>query len=643
MKAGLEILLEKGVKEHSFVGVKQDGKVFDLHTPVDENKELHFISYDSPEGLDIMRHTLAHVLAQSVKRLFPETLLSVGPTTDVGFFYDFYRPQGFSDEDIRMIEQEMNKIKSEDLKVERFVMKRGDAIRFYEERGERFKVEILKDIEDDYVSFYRQGEFVDLCRGPHLTSTGKVGYFKIVGVSAVHFKGDEKNPMLSRIHGVAFATESDLRRYFEIQEELKRRDHRRLGRELELFLVDEENIGTGLIIWLPKGAKVRRIIEDFWLKIHEQNGYMISYTPHIANEKLWEISGHLELYKKYMFPRMSFESEEERDELSDDFERKVVHQERISYRLKPMNCPFHISIFKSKTRSYRDLPMRICEFGTVYRYERSGVIHGLMRARGFTQDDAHIFLKLDQLEDEVLSVLEIMRRFLTVFGFKEFLVFLSTRPDKRAGTDEEWDFAENSLKKALEKSGLQYSVDPGEGVFYGPKIDVKIKDAFGRIWQCSTVQLDFNLPRRFSAFYVDSDNSRKTVYIIHRAILGSFERFFGILIEHTGGNFPYYFAPVQCAVISVKDTANDYAEFVSSLLKKMGLRVELDTETGQRLSKRIRDHEVSKVPFMIVLGEKEKKERIITIREKGKDEIKKLSLEEGVNYLVKLCTEVLGG
>ncbi|MCS7214309.1 MAG: threonine--tRNA ligase [Candidatus Calescibacterium sp.] len=641
MKTGLEILKERNINDPSIAGIKQRGKVYDLHTQIDENEQFEFIKYSSPDGLDIMRHTSAHVLAQAVKRLFPETLLSVGPTTEVGFFYDFYRPEGFTEEDLKKIDQEMQKIKKENLIIQKFVMKREDAIRFYEERGEKFKVEILKDIKDEYVSFYKQGEFVDLCRGPHLISTGNVGAVKLIGLSAVHFKGNENFPMLTRIYGVAFATEQDLENYFKMQEELKKRDHRKLGRELDLFLIDEENIGAGLVVWLQKGAKVRRLIEDLWLKIHEQNGYQLVYTPHVANEKLWKISGHLELYSKFMFPSMSFDTKEQEEE-KDDFERKVGYQEKISYRLKPMNCPFHITIFKSKTRSYRDLPMRLCEFGTVYRYEKSGVLHGLLRVRGFTQDDAHIFLKLDQLEDEVISVIDIMKRFLSVFGFKDFFVFLSTRPEKRVGTDDEWDFAENALRKALDKSGFQYSIDPGEGVFYGPKIDVKIKDVLGRVWQCSTIQLDFNLPRKFSAFYVDSDNTRKQVYIIHRAILGSFERFFGILIEHTAGNLPHYFAPTQCVVISVKDTVNDYAEFIYDLLSKSGLRVELDLNTGQRLSKRIRDCEIRKIPFMIVLGEKEKNEKVITIREKGKDDIKKLSIQEGINYLLELCTRVSG-
>lgn len=636
MKTGFELLGEIAERDQ-IVGIKQGGKVYDLHTPIDETKPFDFINLKSPEGLDIMRHTSAHILAQSVKRLFPETLLSVGPTTDVGFFYDFYRPQGFTEEDLEKIEQEMQKVKKEDLKLRRFVMKREDAIRLYEEKGEIFKVEILKEIKDEYVSFYQQGEFFDLCRGPHLASTKLVGAVKLVGISAAHFKGSEDYPKLTRIYGVAFATEKDLENYFKTQEELKKRDHRKIGRELELFLIDEENIGAGLILWLPKGAKVRRLIEDFWLKIHEENGYQLVYTPHVANEKLWKISGHLELYSKFMFPAMSFE-----DDSEENFEKTVGYQEKTSYRLKPMNCPFHISIFKSKTRSYRELPLRISEFGTVYRYEKSGVLHGLLRVRGFTQDDAHIFLKLDQLEDEVSSVIEIVRKFLSAFGFNDFSVFLSTRPEKRAGTDEEWDFAENSLRKSLEKSKLEYSLDPGEGVFYGPKIDIKIKDVLGRVWQCSTIQLDFNLPRKFSALYVDADNMRKPVYIIHRAILGSFERFFGILIENTAGNFPYYFAPIQCAIVAVKDDSVDYSQFVYELMKMSGLRVELDIDTGQRLSKRIRDWEMKKVPFMIVLGEKEKKEKTITIREKGKDELKKISIEEGITYLLKLCKRTFG-
>ncbi len=644
-----EFLEQKGLMKEGVIGVRIKGRVFDLQTPIPyslleelKDDDVKPITFDTPEGVDIMRHSCAHALAQAVKRLFPETKLSVGPTTEVGFFYDFFRPQGFREEDLKKIEEEMKKIKSEDLEIKRFELSRDEAISMYREKGEDLKVEILRDIGDDFVSFYEQGEFSDLCRGPHVPRTSMIGEFKLVSMSAVHFRGDENAPMLTRIYGVAFPTKKELDEYFRNLEEAKKRDHRKLGRELELFLIDEDRIGPGLILWLPKGAKVRRIIEDFWLEIHEKRGYNLVYTPHIAKINLWKVSGHLELYRDFMFPAMRWDSEgngkdsDERKKLDSDFERKIGYTERTPYQLKPMNCPFHITIFKSKTRSYRELPFRLCEFGTVYRYERSGVLHGLMRVRGFTQDDAHIFLKLEQIEDEVSDVLEIVREFLSTFGFSEYMVYLSTRPEERAGSDEEWDFAEDALRKALERNRMKFEIDPGEGVFYGPKIDIKIKDVLGRIWQCSTVQLDFNLPKRFGAVYVDSDGRTKPVYIIHRAIFGSFERFFGILIEHTAGNFSPWLAPTQCAVISVKEKNNEYAELVWRTLSDMGMRCELDTSTGQRLSKRIRDWEVRKVPFMIVLGEKEEKEKKITIREKG-GKIKTIPFDEGIKYLLERC------
>ncbi len=641
---GKDILEKLGLSGEGIIGVKIRGKVFDLHTPISaeflndlSSGSVKPITIDSPEGLDIMRHSCAHALAQAVKRLFPETKLSVGPTTENGFFYDFYRPNGFTEEDLKKIEEEMKKIKQEGLKIRRFEMKKENAIKMYQEKGEIFKVEILKGIPEDTVSFYEQGEFSDLCRGPHVPSTDMIGAFKLVSISAVHFKGDESYPMLTRIYGVAFPKEEDLKRYFEHLEEIKRRDHRKLGRELELFLIDEDEIGPGLVIWLPKGAKIRRLIEDEWLKIHEKKGYKLVYTPHIAKVNLWKTSGHLDYYRKFMFPQMEWKEEnKEKKKDSQDFERDIGYYEKVPYQLKPMNCPFHIQIFKSKTRSYRDLPLRLCEFGTVYRYERSGVLHGLLRVRGFTQDDAHIFLKLEQIEDEVVEILDIMKYFLSLFGFTDYMVFLSTRPEERAGTDEEWDFAESALKKAIERSKMKYEIDPGEGVFYGPKIDVKIKDVLGRVWQCSTIQLDFNLPKKFSAFYIDSNNRPQNVYIIHRAILGSIERFFGILIEHTAGNFPPWLAPTQCAIISVKDTSNSYAEFIKNLLEEYNLRCELDLSTGERLAKRVRDWEMLKVPFMIILGEKERDEKKITIREKG-GLIKTFSIEEGINYILGRC------
>ncbi len=650
-------------KDDKIVGFKVVDKslVFDLHTPLSAELvdgirsgriEVKPVSIFSDEGVDIMRHSCAHALAQAVKRLFPDTKLSVGPTTEVGFFYDFYRQGGFTEEDLKKIEDEMRKIKGEALMIERYEMRREEAIKMYMEMGEDFKVKILEDIDDEVVSFYRQGEFFDLCRGPHVISTDMLGEFKLTSISAVHFRGDENAPMLTRIYGVAFPTKQQLDQYFRRIEELKKRDHRKLGRELELFLIDEDNIGPGLVIWLPKGARVRRIIEDFLLEIHEKRGYKLVNTPHIAKLNLWKTSGHLDMYGQFMFPSMDLGDKTGfgvvigtdrggnvegvmKRRISESFESDIGYSEGMSYQLKPMNCPFHIAIFKSKTRSYRELPLKFFEFGTVYRYERSGVLHGLLRVRGFTQDDAHIFLRLEDIEDEVSDVLDIVKYVLSSFGFSEYFVYLSTRPSKRVGTDDEWDFAESALR-ALRRNKINFELDPGEGVFYGPKIDVKVKDTLGRVWQCSTIQLDFNLPRRFSAFYVDAENRFRPVYIIHRAILGSFERFFAVLIEHLAGNFPPWLSPVQCVLIPVTDSSQDYALFVLSILDNLGIRCEFDSLTGQRLSKRIRNWEVRKVPFMLVLGDKEKNEKSITIREKGKG-IKTLSFDDGINYLIELC------
>ena len=623
-----EILAEKKLLSDVVVGAKIGGIIYDLHTEyeaIPKDDEIKVIDLSSDDGLEIMRHSCAHVMAQAVKELFPDALLSIGPTTENGFFYDFFRPESFSEEDIKKIEERMEKIIEKNLEFKRTVVSKSEAEEIFKNKKEELKLEILKDIVSETVSIYKQGDFIDLCRGPHLPSTGYIRSFKITSVSAVHFKGDQNRIMLSRIQGVAFASEDDLKKYFELLEEIKKRDHRTLGRELELFLVDDY-VGPGLILWLPKGARVRKIVEDLWLKLHEKYGYKLVYSPHIARAKLWDISGHRDLYKDFMYPIMKFEEEYDREYSDFLFD---------SYQLKPMNCPFHITIFLSKTRSYKDLPMKLCEFGTVYRYEKSGVLHGLLRVRGFTQDDAHIFLRMEQIEEEVGNVLELVVKMLNIFGFSEYQVFLSTRPSKRAGTDDEWDYAENSLSSALKGSGLSFSIDPGEGVFYGPKIDLKVKDSIGRMWQCSTVQLDFNLPKKFNLTYVGQDNRPHRVYMIHRAIFGSMERFFGILLEHYSGNLLAWLAPVQCVVIDIQ--RSDWADLVWKTLYQNGIRAEYDSDTESRLSKRIRYWEVKKVPYIIVVGKREEQTKTISIRKKGGD-IKTMDLLEGLSFLKSVCS-----
>lgn len=608
-----KLLKGKRLLGDEIVGAKIGGKVYDLMTEAPADiEELIPLPLNSPEGLDMMRHTCAHVMAQAVQEILPGTLLSIGPTTENGFFYDFYRPEGISEELIPKIEDRMREIIRNQLPIKRTVMRKEEAIKFFHERGERLKVEILGGLEDDIVTIYSQGDFVDLCRGPHLPSTELVKAFKLTSISGAYFKGDETREMLTRIHGVSFLTDEELENFLKLLEEARRRDHRALGKELSLFIQDD-SIGPGLVIWLTKGATLIRLIEDVIFKMHKD--YEFVFTPHVARLSLWGISGHEQLYSEYMFPPM--------------------REENIAYQLKPMNCPFHIMIYKSRKRSYKELPIRLAEFGTVYRYEKSGVLHGLLRVRGFTQDDAHIFLSEDQVEDEVLEILELIKKVLSTFGFSEYSVFLSTRPEKRAGTDDEWDYAESALRKALLRSGLKFDVDPGEGVFYGPKIDMKVKDALSRFWQCSTVQLDFNLPKKFELDYIGPDNKPHPVLMIHRAILGSLERFIGVLIEHYAGNFPPWLAPVQCVVIDMGTSG--WGNFVFRTLKDIGIRVEYDSDTTERLSKRIRKWELEKVPFMLVVGKREEKEGTVSVRRKGK-EVEVMSAYEAFGRIEKECS-----
>ncbi len=597
------------------IGAKLEGEVVDLETPLVRDGRLSLLTFESPEALEILRHTAAHVMAQAVKELFPGAKLGIGPATEQGFYYDFDYERPFTPEDLREIEKRMKKIIKKRLPLKREELSKEEALKLFKELEEPYKVELIREIPEEKVSIYRQGDFVDLCRGPHLPHTGWVKAFKLLSVAGAYWRGDEKNPMLWRIYGTAFFRKEDLEAYLERLEEAKRRDHRRLGKDLELFSIEEE-VGPGLILWHPKGALVRKIIEDFWKEEHLKRGYELVITPHIARRHLWQISGHLDFYAENMFAPMKIDE--------------------VEYQLKPMNCPFHILIYKSRRRSYRELPLRWCELGTVYRYERSGVLHGLMRVRGFTQDDAHIFCREDQLEEEIFRCLDLTVYFLSTFGFEEYQIFLSTRPEKYVGSEEIWEKAEGALRKALEDKGLYYEIDPGEGVFYGPKIDIKIKDVLGRFWQCSTIQVDFNIPERFDITYIGEDNRPHRPIMIHRALLGSLERFFGVLIEHYAGAFPVWLAPIQAVVITVADRHIPFGERVFERLRGADLRVKTDFR-NEKLGFKIREAQLQKIPYMIIIGDKEVENEALTVRTRKGENLPLMSIED---FIAKLHEEI---
>lgn len=544
--------------------------------------------------LETIRHSAAHVMASAVKRIWPGTKLGIGPAVEDGFYYDFLLPEGvkISDADLQRIEDVMNEIIAKDLPFERILVSKEEARQIFEDLGEVFKIELIDEIPEDFVSIYKHGDFVDLCRGPHISSTKLVGAVRLLKVAGAYWKGIESNPMLTRIYGTAFETKEDLDKYLKFLEEAARRDHRRIGTELGLFSMMDE-YGPGLVLWHPKGAMVRKVIEDFWRSEHIKNGYDLVFTPHIARLDLWKTSGHLDFYRENMYTPMDVDG--------------------VEYELKPMNCPFHILIYKSRLRSYREFPMRFAELGTVYRYERSGVLHGLMRVRGFTQDDAHIFCTKEQLNKEIKGVLDLSLFMLKSFGFSEFDVRLSTKPEKYVGSDENWELATSALTAALDDSNIEWSVDEGEGVFYGPKIDIKIKDSIGRKWQCSTIQVDFNLPERFDIYYVESDGQRTRPIMIHRALMGSLERFFGVLIEHFAGAFPVWLAPVQVRILTISDKHIDYGTSVFDRLLKEGFRAELDRR-NEKLGLKIREAELEKIPYMVIIGDKEAASGMLSVR-----------------------------
>ncbi|MCJ7482411.1 MAG: threonine--tRNA ligase, partial [Thermodesulfovibrionales bacterium] len=546
--------------------------------------------------------------------------LAIGPATDEGFYYDFDVERTFTPEDLSLIEKKMSEIIQQNHPFVRRVVSRQEAIALFQEKGELYKVELLQEIPDDDVSLYEEGGFVDLCRGPHIETTGQVTAFKLLSIAGAYWRGNEKNKMLQRIYGTSFTDKKALKDYLDFLEEVKKRDHRKLGKDLDLFSTSDE-IGAGLIVWHPNGALIRRAIEDFWLKEHYKAGYKVLYSPHIAKLNLWATSGHLDFYRENMYSPMEIEG--------------------IDYEIKPMNCPFHIHVYKHALRSYKELPIRYAELGTVYRYERSGVLHGLLRVRGFTQDDAHIFCREDQIEDEILKVLDFTLFILKTFGFDRYDIYLSTRPDKYVGTPENWERSTNALKKALEIKGLIYDIDPGEGVFYGPKIDIKVKDSLNRQWQCSTIQVDFNNPERFAMMYRGSDGKEHRPIMIHRALMGSLERFFGILIEHYAGSFPVWLTPVQVKILTIAERHADYAISISETLKKEEIRTELDIE-NEKIGYKIRNATLMKVPYLVIIGDKEVSENTVTVRKRSGENIGPFTVTELLGILKeKITTKTL--
>lgn len=593
------------------VAAKVNGKLVDLSHKLKEDDQVEIVIADSDEGIEIIRHSAAHVLAQAVKRLYKNVKLAIGPTIKNGFYYDVDLDVSLTNDDLQKIEDEMNKIISKDLKFKRTEVSRKEALKLMSEKNEYYKIELINDLdENEQISLYTQGDFTDLCRGPHIPSTRFIKAFKLTSVAGAYWRGDEKNEMLQRIYGVAFATKKDLEKYEKLIEEAKRRDHRKLGRELKLFEIMDE--GPGFPFFLPKGVVLKNILIDYWRKLHNEAGYVEIETPIMLNKDLWIRSGHWDHYKENMYTSMIDNKE---------------------FALKPMNCPGGMLVYKNETHSYRDLPLRVGELGRVHRHELSGALHGLMRVRAFTQDDAHIFMLPEQIKSEILGVVRLIDKVYGTLGFK-YNVELSTRPEDSMGTDEEWNMAENSLKEALNEGGLDYKINEGDGAFYGPKIDFHIEDSLGRSWQCGTIQLDFQLPQRFELEYIGRDGEKHRPIVIHRVIFGSIERFIGILIEHFAGKFPVWLAPVQVKVLPISDKFMDYSKEVMDKLRKAGIRCEIDAR-NEKTNYKIREARNERVPYMIIIGEKEKTRGDISIRSRKNGEEGSTSLAEFIARVQK--------
>ncbi len=559
---------------------------------------------EKEERLETMRHSASHVMAEAVLSIFPDAKFGIGPAIEDGFYYDFDLPRPLGPDDLPVIEQKMKEIIAADAPFTRSEVTKEKARQAF--ASQPYKLELIDDLPDEKVSLYRQGSFLDMCRGPHVKSSGEIKAFKLLNIAGAYWRGDEHRPMLQRIYGIAFDTDEALEEHLRLLEEAAKRDHRKLGRELDMFSIQDE-FGPGLVLWHPKGAVIRRVIEDFWKEEHFKRGYDLVYTPHIARMDLWRTSGHLEFYKDYLYSPMDIEGQQ--------------------YILKPMNCLGHIAIYNTRLRSYRDLPLRYAELGTVYRYERSGVLHGLSRVRGFTQDDAHIFCRPDQLEDEVVGVLDLALFMIDTFGFQNYQLLLSTRPDKYAGTVAIWDEATETLRQALERSGREYEIDPGEGVFYGPKIDIKFESALGKAWQGPTIQVDFNLPPRFDVNYIGEDGREHSVVMVHRTVLGSMERFLATLLEHYGGAFPVWLAPVQVRLIPVADRHLEYACQVEAELKNEGIRADVDAR-AERMNPKIRQAQLEKIPYMLVVGDQEVKNKAVSIRLRSGEQVAEQTLAQ---------------
>ncbi len=608
-----EVFKKAGIEDA--LGGKVGDRIIDLQTPIKEGGEIKPIYKNDPESLEIMRHSLAHIMAQALKELYgtEKVHLGVGPTTEEGFYYDVeVEGHRITEEDLPKIEEKMREIIKRDYPILRKELEREEAVKLFNELKEKYKIDIINRIPpEEVISVYQQGDFIDLCRGPHLPSTGKAGSFKLTSISGAYWMGKADQPQLTRIYGMAFWSDKELRQRLRFYEEAKKRDHRKLGRELEFFMIDE-NVGAGLVLWLPRGSIYRKVLEDYWKEEHIKRGYQFVYTPHVGKSRLWEISGHLECYKPNMFPAMEMEGEE--------------------YYVKPMNCPFHIAIYKSRVRSYKELPIKLAELGTVYRYEMSGVLHGLLRVRGFTQDDAHIICTPEQVDDVIRDTLDLALSMLKDFGFEDFKIYVSTKPEDAIGSDEQWEVSENALKKAVEDLGYSYEIDEGGGAFYGPKIDMKIRGAIGRRWQCYTIQLDFNLPERFDMTYVGPDNQKHRPYMIHRAFLGSIERFTGILLEHYAGLLPVWLSPTQARIVPIADRHLDYGRKVLSRLQEEGFRVDMD-EKDERMNAKIREAELMKIPYVLVVGDREAEAGTVSVRSKKEGNLGSMTVEEFVKLL----------
>ena len=589
---------------------KVNGKLVDTSHRIDSDAEVAIVTEKDPEGVELLRHSTAHLLAHAVKELFPDAQVTIGPVIQDGFYYDFAFKRAFTPEDLAAIEKRMQEIAKRDIKVERQVMPRDEAVKFFKDQGEHYKAEIIAAIPGgEAISLYRQNNFIDLCRGPHVPSTGKLKVFKLMRVAGAYWRGDSKNEMLQRIYGTAWGKKEDQDAYLHRLEEAEKRDHRKLGKQLELFHTQEE--APGMVFWHPRGWVIWQCIEQYMRRVLDQNGYAEVRAPQVLDVSLWKRSGHWDNFRENMF----FTESESRD-----------------YAVKPMNCPGHVQIFNQGLKSYRDLPLRLAEFGSCHRNEPSGALHGLMRVRSFTQDDAHIFCTEAQVEPEVIGFIDLLQRVYADFGFEEILVKLSTRPAKRVGTDAQWDKAEAALRMALERKSLKYDLQPGEGAFYGPKIEFSLKDSIGRVWQCGTMQLDFSMPERLGAEYVGEDNSRHAPVMLHRAVLGSFERFIGILIEHHAGAMPLWLAPVQVVVMNITALQVDYVNRVVGELKQAGFRAVSDLR-NEKISYKIREHSLQKLPYQVIVGDKEVAAQMVAVRTRKGEDLGQMSLADFVSRL----------